>query len=251
MQNTPPDKQKQLSLFCVFKPLSQTHISLPDGAIAPLTVRINPRAQRILMRIDPVTRGAIVVSPNKRAIKNAVAFAHAQGEWIQNRLAALPEVRPFVDGSVIRFRGEDLLLVRTPTRSRPLLGDRTLTVGCHADDFEGRIKRALVSYAREDLVRSVATYTRKVGVVAKAISVKDTRRRWGSCSTRGDLNFSWRLVAAPPFVLDYVAAHEVCHLREMNHGAAFWALVNEHYGDHRPARDWLKAHGTALHALGR
>jgi predicted metal-dependent hydrolase len=89
-----------------------------------------------------------------------------------------------------------------------------------------------------------------MGVRFTSLTVRDTSSRWGSCSSARALSYSWRLVLAPPFVLDYVAAHEVAHLIEMNHGRAFWTLVEAHCARAGEARRWLKTHGRNLHRYG-
>jgi predicted metal-dependent hydrolase len=94
-------------------------------------------------------------------------------------------------------------------------------------------------------------HAEKLGVKPSRITVRDTASRWGSCSSARTLSFSWRLILAPDFVLDYVVAHEVAHLREMNHSPRFWAHVKALVGDERPHRAWLRAEGAKLHAFGR
>jgi len=95
----------------------------------------------------------------------------------------------------------------------------------------------------------VALHAKTVGKPVKSMTLKDTRSRWGSCSWDGKLSFSWRIVMAPPIVIDYLAAHEVAHLREMNHGPAFWALCRKLCPEMDEAKAWLKRHGSALHAI--
>jgi predicted metal-dependent hydrolase len=116
--------------------------------------------------------------------------------------------------------------------------------------FADRVMRFLKAEARRDYENSVAVHCDRLGVEARRVTIKDTRSRWGSCTSDGRLAFSWRLILAPVPVLDYVAAHECAHLIEMNHSDRFWALVRKTYGDHRPARRWLKQHGAGLHAFG-
>ena len=104
--------------------------------------------------------------------------------------------------------------------------------------------------AQADLRLRVDIHAKRLGLAPKRISVRDQTTRWGSCSSTGALSFSWRLILAPPFVLDYLAAHEVAHLEEMNHGPQFWALVARTMPRHDEARDWLHTHGSNLHAYG-
>ncbi|MYZ47502.1 M48 family metallopeptidase, partial [Propylenella binzhouense] len=104
--------------------------------------------------------------------------------------------------------------------------------------------------ARSDLEDAVARHCAAAGCRHTALRIGDARTRWGSCTAKGVLTFSWRLVLAPPSVLDYLAAHEVAHLREMNHGPGFWRLVAELDPDFDAARRWLKRNGAGLHAVG-
>jgi hypothetical protein len=113
-----------------------------------------------------------------------------------------------------------------------------------------RVRDFLEAEAKRDLSAAVKRYTARLGVDASRITVRDTKSRWGSCSAKGALNFSWRLILAPPFVLDYLAAHEVGHLKEMNHSSRFWRVVHGLCPRTDEAEDWLKRHGTELHRFG-
>jgi predicted metal-dependent hydrolase len=113
-----------------------------------------------------------------------------------------------------------------------------------------RVREFLEAEAKRDLAVAVKRYCTRLGVTAKRITVRDTTSRWGSCSARGALSFSWRLVLAPPMVLDYLAAHEVAHLRELNHSPRFWRLVKTAFPQTDEAEEWLKRHGSELHRFG-
>lgn len=251
MQKTLAVTAQCSTVMDVSKPLPLANLPLPDGGTLPIIVRINPRARRILMRLDPFSRTAIVTSPSKRRVSDAIAFAQGNGAWAQQKLDALPTRSPFADGECISLRGDPVVIRRIESRVRADVRDGFLTMGCHSDDLAGRVRQTLIGYARDDIKRSVSHYAGTLGVKPRSIVLKDTRARWGSCSAKGNLNFSWRLIFAPPFVLDYVVAHEVCHLKEMNHGPQFWAAVQALFGDHKDARDWLKQHGARLMAIGR
>ena len=113
-----------------------------------------------------------------------------------------------------------------------------------------RVADFLKREARADLIAAAARHAAALGVAIGRVSIKDTTSRWGSCSASGDLSFSWRLVLAPPYVLDYLAAHEVAHRREMNHGPRYWENVARLFPDYKRAEAWLKAHGATLHRYG-
>jgi predicted metal-dependent hydrolase len=128
-------------------------------------------------------------------------------------------------------------------------GVATLRVGGGQDHVRRRIRDFLKREARRDLAEAVARHTATLGRPAESMTLKDTTSRWGSCTSDGRLSFSWRIVMAPPLVIDYLAAHEVAHLQEMNHGPRFWALCNRLCPQTPAARAWLKEHGTLLHAI--
>ncbi len=116
--------------------------------------------------------------------------------------------------------------------------------------FSRRVGDHLKALARADLLAAVERHAAALGRRPARVVLRDTTSRWGSCSSRGTLSFSWRLVLAPPFVLDYLAAHEVAHLAEMNHGPVFWDHCRRLCPRSDEARAWLKANGAGLHAIG-
>jgi predicted metal-dependent hydrolase len=113
-----------------------------------------------------------------------------------------------------------------------------------------RVRDWLKEESKKDLAAASLAYAKAMKVRFSKVSVRDPASRWGSCSAKGHLSFSWRLIFAPPFVLDYVAAHEVAHLTHMNHGPKFWALVARHCPEFDKAREWMKRHGRLLHSYG-
>jgi len=113
-----------------------------------------------------------------------------------------------------------------------------------------RVREFLEAEARRDLAAAVRRHTARLGGTARRVTVGDTTSRWGSCSARGALSFSWRLILAPAYILDYLAAHEVAHLRELNHSHRFWKTVYELCPRTDEAERWLKRHGSDLHRFG-
>jgi len=220
-----------------------------------LRLVVQPRARCIGLKVDPITREAIAIAPHPRALPNALAFAQERAGWIAAQLAQLHPVRPLLEGASIPVQGEETQLERAaggrgPARLEPG-PPRRLIVLCPADaDFASRTLRALRVMAEQELRSEVARAAQILDVTPRVIRLKDTRSRWGSCTSAGTLAFSWRVIFAPPDVLRYLAAHEVAHLREMNHSPAFWALVARADPGFRAARAWLKRHGAALHAIG-
>lgn len=193
--------------------------------------------------------------PGQRAIPKARAFARKQSDWIDVQLEKLPQPEPFVPGEVITFKGETYTLVCPGPRGRPRVDEATkhIIVPAAPDTFAGRVKRLLIREARQALETATRYYATELNKDVAKISVRDTRSRWGSCITRqgkGHISYSWRLISAPPFVLDYVAAHECAHMIEDNHSAAFWAVVEGIFPDMDKAKHWLRKNGSRLHAVG-
>lgn len=230
-------------------------VTARSGRKVTIRLEVNPRARRLIVRIDEKAREAVAVAPRQRDLPAAAAFAADRADWIAARLAQLPDLRPFEPGSIIPLRGEacELSLEGSGRLARLIAADDgTLTLSAPGapETFAARVTRYLKKAATSDLGDAVQRHTESLGVSAKRISVKDTRSRWGSCTSDGRLSFSWRLVCAPTEVLDYVAAHECAHLLEMNHSKRFWGHVDRICPGWQGHRNWLREHGQALHAVG-
>ncbi len=224
-----------------------------DGRRVPVRFEVNPKARRLILRIDERTREAVAIAPSHRQLPEAAGFAADRLEWLAGRLSEMPAARPFTEGAIIPLRGKDChLSLEGPGRIARLHSGppAVLRAPGAPETFSQRVTRFLRREARKDLDSAVARHCAVLGADARKISVKDTRSRWGSCTSDGRLAFSWRLVCAPPDILDYVAAHECAHLLEMNHSEKFWAQVTNCVGDWRPARKWLRTNGPALQTLG-
>jgi predicted metal-dependent hydrolase len=225
-----------------------------EGGQVDIKLIVNPRARRVAVRIDPARREAVAVAPSVRHSKHAVEFANERAGWIARQLAALPPAYPFAHGAVVPIRGVETVLERVPGRHAPRFEYqpyRRLVVGApDTATFAARVKRFLVNEARADFAARARAHAGTLGVTPRRVTVKDTKSRWGSCTVDGVLSFSWRLIFAPPYVLDYLAAHEVAHLKELNHSPRFWAAVKKCDPDHAKGRAWLREHGQMLHAYG-
>lgn len=217
--------------------------------------KISTRARRISLRVNPSEREVIVTFPGPHAAKKARDFVRKQTDWINVQLEALPRAQPFIPGGQVTVFGETFTLLRPEGRGRPVIDRdaKEIRAAGAEDVFAGRVRRLLIREARAALEASSHKYAQMLGKEIGKISVRDTRSRWGSCITRagkGHISYSWRLVCAPPFVLDYVAAHECAHMIEANHSAAFWAVVDDICEETKRAKKWLTAHGADLHAVG-
>ncbi|MBL8543130.1 MAG: M48 family metallopeptidase [Hyphomonadaceae bacterium] len=233
---------------------TQTEIETIDGRRVPVKLIVNPRARHVSVRIDPTRREAIATAPSKRYLKHAAQFAAERAGWIAQELSRLPQGVRLAPGARITLRGVEHELVyehgRAAARLEAAPCQRLIVPAPDVALFEARLLRFLKDQAREDLIDRVARHAVTLEVKPARLQVKELRSRWGSCSADGMLSFSWRLILAPPFVLDYLAAHEVSHLREMNHSRRFWAHVRRCMPDYERGRAWLHEHGSALHAVG-
>ncbi|HLK25821.1 MAG TPA: SprT family zinc-dependent metalloprotease [Caulobacteraceae bacterium] len=243
-----------------------THGDLVDADGAPVRLRVNPRARRVSIRIDSASGEVIATAPSPRRIDEAMAFVARRRGWIEARLRELPRAQPFEPGVVIEVAGSPCELVSSAGRPRwrPADEDQPLALLAPGEGppFARAVANALKAEARRVLLERTALHARTLGKPAPAVAIADPRGRWGSCTPPrrggfgaslevGRVRYSWRLILAPPAVLDYVAAHECAHLVEANHSPRFWAVVKGLVGDHRPYRAWLRANGPRLHAMGR
>lgn len=235
---------------------SQPVLRVP-GVDASVEVRRHPSARRMTLRVSNTHRAVILTIPSRCDLSAADKFVSRHADWLKQKLGAIPVSIPFADGSVIPLRGtphrvvaEGLSRGGVVSTTEDEIRGPALHVAGEPEHLARRLTDWLVEQARRDLDGRVRFHAQRLAVRAKRITVRDQLSRWGSCSTTGALSFSWRLIMAPPLVLDYVAAHEVAHLREMNHGKKFWALVRETMPDMDQARAWLHANGTDLHRYG-
>lgn len=226
------------------------------GKVA-VAVRRSGQARRMTLRVRSATRDVTLTLPDGASSAAALDFIERHVGWIEQRLARLPERIPFEPGELLPLRGVAHRIVsrdgiRGLVRIEPALrgGEPCLAVYGLPAHAPRRIADYLKREARVDLLEAVGRHAAALGVSVGRIVVKDTTSRWGSCSATGDLSFSWRLVLAPAYVLDYLAAHEVAHRREMNHGPRYWAHVARLAPDYERSEAWLKAHGATLHRYG-
>ncbi len=225
----------------------------PNGERVKVRFEVNAKARRLILRLDERRREAVAVAPSRRQMRAAENFAVERADWITSRLQHLPKAVAFEEGAVFNYRGEPCRITRKGTGRLARLtpgNPQVLSAPGDEDTFAARIARYLKKQARGDFTRAVERHCATLGVSYKGISVKDTRSRWDSCTADGQLSFSWRLVLAPPEVLDYVAAHECAHLIEMNHSPRFWSLVSKCCPDWKRQRAWLRTHGAGLHLAG-
>ena len=221
---------------------------VPEPAAWPLRWRRSSRARRVSLRIDARAGEVVVTLPPRAARRAGMALLATHAAWVRERLAALAPCVPFVPGAEVPLGGVPHVL-RLASGAARLAPGAILLPGPEAE-FAAAAARFLRAEAQRRVATLVAGHAGVLGVQPRAIRLKDTRSRWGSCAPDGTLAFSWRLVMAPDWVLDYVVAHEVAHLRELNHSARFWAHVARLTPHRDAAVDWLRAHGPALLRIG-
>lgn len=225
------------------------------GRSLPLRIVENGRARRLTLRIDSGGRGLRITVPPGLARREVERFLNTHQGWLEQRLATVPK-RPNVRAGIkLPLRGVPHLIVHEPvTRgtvevSRDAAG-KILIVHGDRRHLKRRVADFLKREARKDIAKLVEKHAAAVGRNAKTIRIKDTSSRWGSCTADGVLSFSWRIMMAPPPIINYLVAHEVAHLKEMNHGPKFWRLCEKLCPDTERCRSWLKRNGGALQAIG-
>ncbi|HEX5518291.1 MAG TPA: SprT family zinc-dependent metalloprotease [Pseudolabrys sp.] len=226
-----------------------------DGEIYPVRLRRHSQARRYTLRIHAASRDVVLTMPPRGSVKQAREFAQKNGAWIAARLRRLPDAMPFAHGTLLPLRGVSHRIDhRKSTRGTVWIETGAdmplLCVAGGAPHLSRRVRDFLKREAKRDLETASGTAAQALGVTVKRVSVRDQSSRWGSCSSTGVLSYSWRLILAPSFVLDYLAVHEVAHLIEMNHSRRFWRLVEKICPDMGRAKAWLDAHGADLHRFG-
>jgi len=227
-------------------PASQASHILPGEPPVEVALRRSGRARRLSLRVSGTDGRVTLTYPLRTPLREALAFLRAREGWLRGHLAGTEAPAPPVFGGTVPFEGGALRLLPTPGRRTSREGDALLLP---EDRMPARLAGWLRMQARGRLTLASDRHAGALGLPYAALTLRDPRSRWGSCSGAGRLMYSWRLVMAPPHVLDYVAAHEVAHLARMDHSPAFWAVVERLRPDWRDSRDWLRAEGGALHRL--
>jgi len=227
-----------------------------DKAVYLVRLRRHAQARRYTLRIQAATREVVLTMPPRGSLREARAFAEKHGGWIAARLGRLPRAAPFAPGEIVPLRGVPHRIVHRPGSRGTVWveinehSERLLCATGELPHLARRIGDFLKREAGRDLTAASRKYLAQISITARRITVRDQSSRWGSCSTAGVLSYSWRLILAPPHVLDYLAAHEVAHLVEMNHSRRFWRLLERMCPAMREAKAWLDAHGADLHRYG-
>lgn len=204
------------------------------------------RARRFSLRVSRLDGRVTLSMPLRASEREALTFARSQADWIRRAQANVPIQVVVGLGVQIPFAGQTLTLRAGPVRA-PRVEGATLLLPPDPARAALRTQAFFKLQARQRLQEASDRYAALLGVTHAGLTLRDTRSRWGSCAPGGALMYSWRLIMAPPVVLDYVAAHEVAHLAQMNHSPAFWAAVRGLMPDYEQHRRWLKREGNLLH----
>jgi len=227
-----------------------------ERSVYLVRLRRHRQARRYTLRIQAATREVILTIPPRGTLKEAREFAQKHGGWIAARLGRLPEAAPFANGVMVPLRGVPHRIAHrrglrgTVWTETSESGERLLCVAGEMPHVDRRVGDFLRREAKRELETASLRHAADLGVTIRRIAVRDQSSRWGSCSTTGVLSYSWRLILAPAYVLNYLAAHEVAHLVEMNHSPRFWRLVKRLCPGHERAKVWLDVHGSDLHRYG-
>lgn len=240
-------RDKSSGSKCDMPSLSRIH---PD-----LELKVSPQARRMALRLDTKKRVMYLVVPSWTRTEKAYDFALQYKNWIEENLSALPAPVQFKHGAIIPVFGRKVRIKVVYDRDLRCtdisLEYNILIVRTNKKDPSARIERFL----REEAVRVLEEITlRKAECIretVKKVSVRDTKSRWGSCNNRRELAFSWRLIFAPRFAMDYVVAHEVAHLAYFDHSDDFWEICCRLSASYRKGREWMDKHGHTLWRFGQ
>jgi predicted metal-dependent hydrolase len=217
----------------------------------PVILRRNARARRLIARLGRDGASIAVTVPPRVSRREALEFIERSRPWIRERLKRQAAQSAFGAGASFPLRGIPVQIEPTGIQRGIIKQneDKLLVPGepAHAGR---RVRDWLIKEAKRDLTEASLRYAAAMEVKFRRVGVRDQKSRWGSCSPDGNLSYSWRLIMAPHYVLDYVAAHEVAHLRHMNHGSRFWRLVLSHCAHAQEAKRWLKANADDVHRYG-
>ena len=211
-----------------------------------VTLRRSARARRLSLRMSQLDGRVTLTLPRGVPDAEGHAFLLAKERWLRRHLDNRDAPVDVQTGATVPFEGQ-MFQIHTGNGRSVRLADDGIVVPGAPEAVAAKLRGWLRAKARDRLAEASDHFSEKLGRPYARITIRDTRSRWGSCTHDGGLMYSWRLIMAPPEVLDYVAAHEVAHLAEMNHSPAFWAVVQKLYGDWREPRGWLRTEGAGLH----
>lgn len=224
-----------------------TPVKLPPG----VHIRMSATARRVSLRVDAPLGIVLLVVPKRVSLARAADFAEKNRTWIDKKLKSLPPSVPFADGVDVPVGGiAHRVRHRPDMRGTVWIEEREIHVAGAVEHLPRRLADWLKGEAKRQIHALVVRHAEIVGKRPARVTLRDTTTRWGSCAPSGRIAFCWRLILAPQEVMDYVVAHEMAHLVELNHGPRFWKLVRRLVPDVDGPRRWLSDHGIQLHRYG-
>ncbi len=207
------------------------------------------RSRRLSLRIDKKDRVAVLTIPKYCSRKKAVSFVESHQDWVLDNLRKIPELKNFQNNDVISLFGKEYRIEHTNIRGNTRLDkkEQILYISGGEEFLHRRVKDFIKKLALEEFTKRSIKIADKIDKKVHNVCIKDTKSRWASCSTLNNINYSWRLALAPEYVIRYIVAHEVSHLKHQDHSAFFWALVEYLEKDAKRGRDWLTQNGHLLY----
>lgn len=216
----------------------------------PLKVIKSPRAKRLTLRIDNKDRIPVLSLPNRCSAQKAIDFICVHEDWIKQTLENLPQSQFFVSGSTISLFGKEITIQHAPEKKwGARIEDNILYVSGDSEFTHRRVKDFIKKEARNKFLKLSQKTAAKIGCCVNDVTIKDTKSRWGSCSSLNNINYNWRLALAPQYVINYIVAHEVSHLLHQDHSSDFWECVASLCPQHEKGQNWLKEHGRELYVF--
>ena len=212
----------------------------------PLEVKKSLRATKLSLKIDTKKHIPVLTIPPFCSEKKALKFVKEHEIWVQNALLRTPEIRKFTDGEKISLFGKEITIKHQPGQRGTIVENDFLLVGGDVEFLHRRVKDYIKKQAKNEFWIRSKKMAELLHKPLKSISIKDTKSRWGSCSSLGNINYNWRIALAPEFVIDYLMAHEVSHLKHQDHSSEFWACVKSLCPDMEHGNAWLKKFGKNL-----
>lgn len=228
------------------------HIILPSSASIAVYVRRHSRARRFILRYHPAKAHATLTIPKRASLKQAQAFAQERAQWLSEQQAQFTPAVALQPGVTLPLLEVPTVFTRGQrTRGGAMaMGEHHIEIACLPESFGRRVRMVVAAQLQEYLTPIVAAYAAQCEVKIPQVKITNPSSYWGLCSPRGIVSFSWRLAFAPRWVVDYIAAHEVAHLRHANHSPRFWQCVHQLHPHTEQARRWMREHGNSLYLFG-
>jgi len=233
---------------------NKTHynnITLNQERSIKVQIKYNSRAKHTILRIDPRTDALIITVPKVLSPSKIRCLVENNANWILEKMSLLPPKTPFIDGQSFNLMGKRIVICHDPDNLGGVkLINKTLLVSGKVEHISRRIKDWLKKYAHDILANKVRSMAADLDASFGRISIRDNRSSWGSCSSKGNIAFSWRLIMAPEPVVNYMVAHEVAHLVHLNHSRDFWNTVDSLVANYQESKNWLRTNGDFLQRVG-